>query len=585
MPMRRRDRPILLSLHDWLTTSDSEPENFLTPLKERSSPYFDRGPLQASDSRQDFLLAPLQSQSSANFDAEPPKGSTKRSKSDSVLVSQQRTSYTASKQRQTAPRTGSQTVHRPCNDAEIRPDYRNTDDTETRRPRRPRITPLRARKSRAASSSSQEADSQTSSPGIRGIPSISISAPILMLQEPREAYRDRLKAPLKSSMKHTPNAEETPAESTADSSSITEHHRPYQSLRRLKPVDFKGLDAIGMRTVLPLKPWVSDTMMNTFEEDKSHGDLTTESQIVVGGDPSCLRPEIKSEMAVPALTKTDVHVVTLTPTYEVNVLSRKPDISTTTPTMQIIKSADSCHEVVWDDIPAEDNKRVHCRISLPSRALQTLSSARESDLRHVNSNLCEWDWGRGPGLESFAPQVVVFPDDESHAYAVTCVEDDDGNITIRAPSNSQETTGAPSYATSTPGTASSSRPPSQYVTDAAEKLEVDRFHDSAEESVAILVVPDAEVALGTIATLSNDFKKPLADRRLSNVDDSEMKFRGHRDSVTIARSRLLHDGEVSPELLEVQKYSSTAKRRMHARNREKSEEGVAKARTATVPSL
>ncbi|KAF2445106.1 hypothetical protein P171DRAFT_289478 [Karstenula rhodostoma CBS 690.94] len=404
---------------------------------------------------------------------------------------------------------------------------------------------------------------------IQEISTVSLSAPIRVAQEPGEAHRERSKASLKSSMKHVPNAEDTPDEPTINSSRSTEPHRTSLSLRRVKTVEFEGFDATRVRTVPSLKPYSSDIFLNTSERDESQGKLTTKRHQTVRGYPSCSRPGIKSVIAEPALTKTDVHVVTLAPTSEGKVPPRKPDLGTATPTMQTIKSAGSCHEVVWDDVPTEDNKTIHRKTSVANRALQTINSASQGGLEHVNSKLYEWNRGRGPGLESFAPQVIVFPDDEGHTRSVNSIADDDGNAAIRAPSNSQRTSGSPSCSTSTPGTAWPSRPLSQYVSEATDKLGVPKPNNGEE---SMLVVPDPE-------TLPDQIRKPLADRRLSNIDDSEMKFRGHRDSVTVARSRLSHNGGVSPELFQVSEL--TAKRRMHARNRAKSEEAFALRRTPT----
>jgi len=57
-----------------------------------------------------------------------------------------------------------------------------------------------------------------------------------------------------------------------------------------------------------------------------------------------------------------------------------------------------------------------------------------------------------------------------------------------------------------------------------------------------------------------------AVRRLSDLEESETRFRGHRDSVTLARSQMLKSGRVSPELLLHRATSLTARKRMHARN-------------------
>jgi hypothetical protein len=163
---------------------------------------------------------------------------------------------------------------------------------------------------------------------------------------------------------------------------------------------------------------------------------------------------------------------------------------------------------------------------------------------------------------------------------VTYMADDDENAAMRAPSNSQKTSGALSCSSSMPATTRPSRPPSQDESEATDSLGVNKSNDSGGGATAALSIPSS-AQLGTIATLPDKFKKSQTDRRLSMTDDFEMKFRGHRDSVTIARSRLLHNRGLSPELLEVQKYASTTKGRRHARTRGKSEEEITNSRTDT----
>jgi hypothetical protein len=49
----------------------------------------------------------------------------------------------------------------------------------------------------------------------------------------------------------------------------------------------------------------------------------------------------------------------------------------------------------------------------------------------------------------------------------------------------------------------------------------------------------------TQQAISKEARKPVGDRRLSNMEDSEVKFRGHRDSVTLARTRMANSGGIS----------------------------------------
>jgi hypothetical protein len=77
-----------------------------------------------------------------------------------------------------------------------------------------------------------------------------------------------------------------------------------------------------------------------------------------------------------------------------------------------------------------------------------------------------------------------------------------------------------------------------------------------------LVVPKVEILHGK----GRKTKPAGVSRKLSNLEEADTKFRDHRDSVTIAHSRLVHSGGVSPELFTHRDSVSLGKKRMHARN-------------------
>jgi hypothetical protein len=74
-----------------------------------------------------------------------------------------------------------------------------------------------------------------------------------------------------------------------------------------------------------------------------------------------------------------------------------------------------------------------------------------------------------------------------------------------------------------------------------------------------LVMPSVEVR-------ERKTKPSAGVRKLSNLEEAETKFRDHRDSVTIAHSRLVCSGGLSPELFAHRDSVSLGKKRMHARN-------------------
>ncbi|KAL1591908.1 hypothetical protein SLS60_011500 [Paraconiothyrium brasiliense] len=372
------------------------------------------------------------------------------------------------------------------------------------------------------------------------------------------------------------SAAETPAEPATGPNNVAEHPRVSQALRRVKTVDFTEAEATRIRTLPLSKSWLSDTVLNACDEDESQGSLPAKSRCAVRGEPSFSRPGPKGRLVVPAVTKTEVHVITLAPTCELEVLPHELDIATANPTTQNVQPPDNSYAVVREDIPAEGKQEFPSQDSVTFLALRTPSPVTKCDLEGVNSKVSEWDWGQDLDSESSAPQIIIFPDDEGHAHAVTSMTDVEGDAAKRVPPNSQKTSSALSCPPSTPAIARPSRPPSHDKPGSVGKLRANSRKNSDEDTVLDVPISKAKLTIST--TSSNKSKKPLADRRLSNVDDFEVKFRGHRDSVTMARSRLLAHRRVSPEVLE---FSTTAKKRMHANNRGISEEEIANTNIAS----
>lgn len=82
------------------------------------------------------------------------------------------------------------------------------------------------------------------------------------------------------------------------------------------------------------------------------------------------------------------------------------------------------------------------------------------------------------------------------------------------------------------------------------------------EVVVTCAVEDSDVPL---ATQDTPAQEDYLVRRLSNLEESELKFRGHRDSVTLERNQVLRSNSAPPELLTHGKTTAKARRRMHAR--------------------
>jgi hypothetical protein len=63
-----------------------------------------------------------------------------------------------------------------------------------------------------------------------------------------------------------------------------------------------------------------------------------------------------------------------------------------------------------------------------------------------------------------------------------------------------------------------------------------------------LVVPELDLQSTCLLNTTRKVRQIPTIRKLSNVEDTDVKFRGHRDSVTLARSRLMHSSGIAPGL-------------------------------------
>ena len=82
----------------------------------------------------------------------------------------------------------------------------------------------------------------------------------------------------------------------------------------------------------------------------------------------------------------------------------------------------------------------------------------------------------------------------------------------------------------------------------------------------LLVVPGSDAWSAYLVTARRKLGASSPERKLSNVEEADVKFRNHRDSVTIAHSRLIHSGGMRPELFAHSDSLLMAKQRMHARD-------------------
>jgi hypothetical protein len=358
------------------------------------------------------------------------------------------------------------------------------------------------------------------------------------------------KQPLKPCMKKTKSTPTTPPgrpqEEVDDGKRI---------LRRVKTVDFASKD-------LSPRSWEEDHgtachIRLSFRENSSTNRNHEKT--------SCPGTVIKSCLADPAITRTAVHVIAIAPSWKLDEVpedSKDP----ATPTMQIVESGSRRYEVVWEDFPAEHRVRLRQRRSTASHSLEAVSSPATRGLQRVNSKLTDWSGSWNSPSNSFKPTIVVFPDDDGRRSQYDCTVEDDDEIVVIAPPNSRMTSAGPSRLPSRPASAPMTRVASREDINLGDALREELPGDEQDWTLPSeqLVVPDPEVS--RLPGSSRSLRQSGALRKLSNIEEADLKFRGHRDSITIAHSRLLHSGGVSPELRVHRDSVSMAKKRMHARN-------------------
>jgi hypothetical protein len=333
-----------------------------------------------------------------------------------------------------------------------------------------------------------------------------------------------------------------------------------RTLRRVKTVDFEESGSKPSQSLPQVAVTLERSAQSATNDVEPPPAPTAKPKKTVKSMPSCPNTigTLKSSVADPATTKTDVHVIAIAPSWNAREVTNEEGGDPATPTMQIIESKSSSYEVIWDDVPSEHSIRLRGRrSSAAGHALETASPGTKLGLGRVNTKLTDWHNSWNTQSESFKPTIVVFPDDDGQANHYDCAVEEDEDLQVSAPPNSQLTSAAPSRFPSQPPSAPMTRAASCDETWFRKALEV-----VPPDNTHTLVVPDSEAQLSA----GRKSKQAVAVRKLSNMEEADLRFRGHRDSVTIAHSRLVHSGGVSPELFAHRDSVSIAKKRMHAKN-------------------
>jgi hypothetical protein len=348
-----------------------------------------------------------------------------------------------------------------------------------------------------------------------------------------------------------------PNQSPSDPDLLTEG----QTLRRVKTVDFDETVSRKLLSLPPLKTRVEEP--GRGERPKLPTSKSSKLHSAKDVKPPTLCPGLqrKSLPAETAITRTAVHVVSIAPS---RLASNTPDPSaiitkpaTSTPTMQIVESKIGRYEVVWSDFPSTHD--IGLRSRRDSSASQSLQVAGGSvsaagatrGLERVNTKLTEWSWSTEEQTTStstttgFQPRIVVYPDEDGRVERMGGAVDENEDVDFFAPPNSARMSRS----------VSDDEQEEEIKLDLQEALQLPDTHftDNTSSKRPSLVVPDPDATISRSGSRSTSTRSLPSDRRLSNVDDSDVKFRGHRDSVALARSRIFNAGGlvslVAPELL------------------------------------
>jgi hypothetical protein len=368
--------------------------------------------------------------------------------------------------------------------------------------------------------------------------------------------RQQTIAPLKTCMKK--KARSTTASPPAESCDIDDDDSDLRTLRRVKTVDFVKTS----EPLLAVKAQVEKGKKSVQVAKEVSCELSAETLRPKAGayrTTSCPHTisSMKSGLADPATTRTDVHVIAIAPSRNINHAGNEGAADPATPTMQIVESNNGCYEVIWDGLPSEHSIRADRRSSSASHSLIETGSTFAHGLQRVNSKLTDWSGTWNTPSEDFKPTIAVFPDDDGRrSHFEPAVENEEDSVAI-APPNSQRTSTAPSRLPS--------RPVSAPMTRIAPQEDLRPEKTFQEDPPMGWTVPTLTVPCPDVQTMHGT-RRVLGFRKLSNLEEDELKFRGHRDSVTLAHSRLVHSGGVSPELFAHRDSLSIARKRMHARN-------------------
>lgn len=200
--------------------------------------------------------------------------------------------------------------------------------------------------------------------------------------------------PLKTCLKQSPKAQHPPAVGLNGE----EYSHETLSLRKVKTVDFKR--PIRRQSLPPLKLWAYDSSTITWPTE----DLNVVKPLCLPGS------NIKSRIADSVITRTDVHVIAISPSRPgIGAPNESAQRQLATPTMQVVESGNGMYGAVWDD---ENFKNSDSSREPITGEVSEATSVSFFGLKRINTQLVEWSWIRGlPKDKAKTVQIVVFADE------------------------------------------------------------------------------------------------------------------------------------------------------------------------------
>lgn len=221
-----------------------------------------------------------------------------------------------------------------------------------------------------------------------------------------------------------------------------------------------------------------------------------------------------SSLAFPALTRINVHVVATVPSCYTNACAGRVLDDTATPMIQIVNSTSGCYKVIWDDIPSDLSVRPRPGSPREMSSATTSNSAAMRGLQQLQSEVRGRAEINHSSSELFKSQLMAFPDEDSKKTHATCHGDLIVSASVHLPCLSEG---------------------------ALPRRKMPKDNPVMGQKVSECMPKDQSLPR---SVASQRPQRLRSARKLSNLEDL-VRFRSHRDSVALARARLLHSDNVA----------------------------------------